>query len=120
MMKIALVHDWFRANGGAEKVAGEILDIYSQEDIVVYTLFDKFNARDKAEILKKVKVRTSLLQSLPFIAKIYRYLLPVMPWLMKRFAVKNVDVIISTSHAVAKGIGCDPAILNICYCMGYV
>ena len=115
-MKIAFVHDWFRANGGAEKVAGEILDIYASEEITVYTLFDKFSNDDRREILKDFPIKTSLLQNIPFISKIYRYMLPVMPWLMKHFNLKNYDLIISTSHAVAKGIGSDPSILNICYC----
>ncbi len=115
-MKLAFVHDWFRANGGAEKVAGEILTVYEREDVTVYTLFNKFTPGDKAEILKDHVVKTSLLQRVPFISKIYRYLLPFMPWLMKRFALKGYDLILSTSHAVAKGIGADPAILNICYC----
>jgi glycosyltransferase involved in cell wall biosynthesis len=116
MIKLAFVHDWFRANGGAEKVAGDILDIYKDEDVTVYALFNKFNAADSAEILKGHKVKTSLLQHIPFISKIYRYTLPIMPWLIKRFRLKGYDMVITTSHAVAKGIGCDPAILNICYC----
>ena len=116
MKKIAFVHDWFKANGGAEKVAGDILDIYKHEDVTVYTLFNKFNEADRREILKDNVIKTSLLQYVPFIAKIYRYTLPIMPWLMKQFRLKNYDIIISTSHAVAKGIGCDPDILNICYC----
>lgn len=115
-MKIAFVHDWFKANGGAEKVAGEILAIYSKEEVTIYTLFNKFKPGDKEEILKEYPVKTSFLQYFPFISKVYRYLLPIMPWLMKRFNLKNYDLVISTSHAVAKGIGSDPSILNICYC----
>lgn len=115
-MKIAFVHDWFKANGGAEKVAGEILDIYEGEDVTVYALFNKFNEADRKEILKDHLVKTSLMQHIPFVSKIYRYMLPIMPWLMKQFRLKNFDLIISTSHAVAKGIGADPTILNICYC----
>ena len=115
-MKIAFVHDWFKANGGAEKVAGEILDVYEGEDVTVYTLFNKFNESDRKEILKDHVVKTSLMQYIPFVSKIYRYMLPVMPWLMKQFRLKNYDLVLSTSHAVAKGIGADPSILNICYC----
>ncbi len=116
MVRLAFVHDWFKANGGAEKVAGDILDIYKNEDVTVYTLFNKFSPADSEEILKDNTIRTSLLQYIPFIDKFYRYTLPIMPWLMKQFRLKNYDLIISTSHAVAKGIGADPAILNICYC----
>lgn len=115
-MKVAFVQDWFNANGGAEKVAGSILDIYDKEDIMIYALFDKFSPAAKAEILKNRPVKTSVLQYVPFISKVYRYFLPVMPWLMKRFNVQGYDLILSTSHAVAKGFRSDPATLNICYC----
>jgi glycosyltransferase involved in cell wall biosynthesis len=116
LMKVAFVQDWFNANGGAEKVAGAILDIYDKEDIDIYALFDKFSAGARKEILKNKPVRTSVLQYVPFITKLYRYFLPFMPWLMKRFNLQGYDLIISTSHAVAKGFRSDPKTLNICYC----
>jgi len=115
-MRVAFVQDWFNANGGAEKVAGEILAVYDREDVTIYALFDRFSPAARKEILHGRKVKTSLLQYVPFISKFYRYFLPVMPWLMKRFYLKGYDVIISTSHAVAKGFRSDPAVLNICYC----
>ena len=116
-MKLAFVQDWFNANGGAEKVAGAILDIYKNEDITIYALFDRFSPAAKKEILNDNRnIKVSLLQYVPAISKFYRYFLPVMPWLMKRFNLKGYDLIISTSHAVAKGFRSDPSILNICYC----
>ena len=115
-MKLAFVQDWFNANGGAEKVAGEILDLYDKEDVTIYALFDCFSPEARQEILHGKKVKTSVLQYLPFISKTYRYFLPVMPWLMSRFNLRGYDFIISTSHAVAKGFRSDPAIPNICYC----
>jgi glycosyltransferase involved in cell wall biosynthesis len=115
-MKLAFVQDWFNANGGAEKVAGAILDTYDKEEITIYTLFDRFSPAEKKEILHNNKTITSLLQYVPFISKFYRYFLPFMPWLMKQFNLRGYDLIISTSHAVAKGFRSDPAILNICYC----
>lgn len=115
-MKVAFVQDWFNANGGAEKVAGEILEIYKQEDVSIYALFNKFGLDATASVLKGIPVKVSLLQYVPFIGKIYRYFLPVMPWLMGRFRLRGYDVIISTSHAVAKGFRSHPSIPNICYC----
>jgi len=115
-MRLAFVQDWFNANGGAEKVAGELLAIYSKEDVDVYTLFNKFPPGARRDILHGRKVHTSILQYVPFISKFYRYFLPVMPWLMRRFYLRDYDLILSTSHAVAKGFRADPAILNICYC----
>lgn len=115
-MKVAFVQDWFNANGGAEKVAGEILEVFRNDDVDVYALFNKFGEDATASILKGRKVKVSPLQHVPFIGKIYRYFLPVMPWLMGRFHLRGYDVIVSTSHAVAKGFKSDPAIPNICYC----
>ncbi len=115
-MKVAFVQDWFNANGGAEKVAGSILDIYDKEDVTIYALFNRFSPAARKEILNDRPVRTSVLQYVPFISKVYRYFLPVMPWLMKRFNLQGYDLILSTSHAVAKGFRSDPATLNICYC----
>ncbi len=115
-MKVAFVQDWFNANGGAEKVAGEILEVYRNEDVDIYALFNKFGPGPTESVLKGKKVKTSVLQYVPFIGKMYRYFLPVMPWLMSRFYLRGYDVIISTSHAVAKGFRSDPSIPNICYC----
>jgi glycosyltransferase involved in cell wall biosynthesis len=115
-MKVAFVQDWFNANGGAEKVAGEIINQYKEEELTIYALFNKFGPDATASVLKGKSVRTSLLQWVPMIGKLYRYFLPVMPWLMGRFNLRGYDVIISTSHAVAKGFRSDPAIPNICYC----
>lgn len=115
-MKIAFVHDWFNANGGAEKVAGEILEIYEGEDITIYTLFNRFSPKERKNILKNYPVKVSLLHYVPFISRFYRFFLPVMPWLMRRFNLKGYDLIISSSHAVAKGFRSDPRTLNVCYC----
>jgi glycosyltransferase involved in cell wall biosynthesis len=115
-MKLAFIQDWFNANGGAEKVAGAILDIYDKDEVTVYALFNHFSPGAKNEILKERCVQVSALQRVPLISKVYRYFLPVMPWLMGRFYLKDYDLIISSSHAVAKGFKSDPSILNICYC----
>lgn len=115
-MRIAFVHDWFKANGGAEKVAGDIIDIYKQEELSVYALFDKFTERDRKEILKDFTVKTSFIQWLPYVEKYYRYLFPLMPYLISQFRLNGFDAVVSTSHAVAKSITIDSTIPHICYC----
>lgn len=115
-MKVALVQDWFNANGGAEKVVGEILETLREDEVDIYALFNKFGPEATHSILKGKEVNVSLLQNVPFVSRFYRYFLPVMPWLMGRFYLQHYDVIISTSHAVAKGFRNDPSIPNICYC----
>jgi hypothetical protein len=115
-MKVALVQDWFNANGGAEKVVGEILETLREDDVEIYALFNKFGEEAKASVLKGKDVNVSLLQHVPFVSRFYRYFLPVMPWLMGRFHLTGYDLVISTSHAVAKGFKADPSIPSICYC----
>jgi glycosyltransferase involved in cell wall biosynthesis len=114
-MKIAFVHDWFKANGGAEKVAGVIIDMYSSEKPDIYALFNKFSKKDSTQILKNIPVKTSVMQRVPFIGSIYRFFLPLMPQIMQRFNLQGYRLILSTSHAVAKGFRSDGA-LHICYC----
>jgi glycosyltransferase involved in cell wall biosynthesis len=115
-MKVALVQDWFNANGGAEKVVGEILETLRDDEVAIYALFNKFGPESTQSILKGKPVNVSLLQYVPFVRNFYRYFLPVMPWLMGRFHLQGYDLIISTSHAVAKGFRSQPGIPNICYC----
>lgn len=116
-MKIVLVHDWLRVNAGSEKVVGALLDLYAQDDITVFTLFNFLSPADAEEILKSKSVRISPLQYFPLIAGYYRYLLPLMPWMIRRFYVgSDHDFVLSSSHAVAKGFRKDTKVLHICYC----
>ncbi len=110
-MKVALVHDWITNIGGAEKVLETIYEIFPESDI--YTLFYE---KDKIKNIDIKKIKTSFLQKLPFINKIYRYYLPIYPLIIENFNLENYDVIISSSHAVAKGIICYPEQTHICYC----
>ncbi len=115
-MKVALVHDWLRVNAGSEKVVSDIIEEYKEENITVYTLFEHLSDKDRKLILNSARVKTSLLQYLPKVYTYYRYLLPVMPAMIKTFRLKNFDLILSSSHAVAKGFRRDKDIPHICYC----
>lgn len=115
-MKVALVHDWLHVNAGSEKVVSEILDEFRDEDLDLYTLFDQLSPNDRREVIGSVSVHTSVLQRLPNITRYYRYLLPLLPAIMRRFKLRGYDLIISSSHAVAKGFRRDKDIPHICYC----
>ena len=115
-MKIAVVHDWFSANGGAEKVAGAILDCFAGHSLDVYTLFNAFKGSDKESILRQYAIHTSVLQHIPGINSHYRLFFPLMPIIIEHMTIKHKDLILSTSHAVAKGISYTPGTLHICYC----
>ncbi|MED4039110.1 glycosyltransferase family 4 protein [Niallia taxi] len=111
-MKIAIVHDWLVTYAGAEKVLEEILNIYPEADI--YSLVD-FLDEGKRDFIKNKKVNTTFIQKLPFAKKKYRNYLPLMPLAIEQLDLSIYDVIISSSHAVAKGVITGPDQLHISY-----
>lgn len=115
-LKIALVHDWLRVNAGSEKVVSEILNVYNENEITVYTLFNHLDKQGKEEILHGKDAVVSWLQHFPKVYRNYRFLLPLMPAFIRKFHVKGYGLIISSSHAVAKGFRRDKTIPHICYC----
>ncbi|MBK8144313.1 MAG: glycosyltransferase [Bacteroidetes bacterium] len=115
-MKIALIHDWLRVNAGSEKVVSEILSIFRNEDVHLYTLFNKLTPEEKKDILHNLPCHTSWLQHVPFIGRIYKTLLPLMPFVVKHLRIQKADIYISSSHAIAKGFTHPKNKLHICYC----
>lgn len=111
-MKTALICDWLVNPGGAEKVIGEILNCYPDAD--VYAVVDFLDA-DKRHFLKGKKVSTSFIQYLPFAKTKYRAYLPLMPLAIEQFDLSQYDLVISSSHAVAKGVLTGPNQVHISY-----
>ncbi len=112
-MKVALIHDWLITEGGSEKV----LEVFSQmfESSPIYTLFYDAGKMKNTSFSQK-EVLSSFLQKIPFSTKMYRYLLPLFPGAIQTLDVKRFDMILSSSHAVAKGIKVKEDQLHICYC----
>ncbi|MBX2834036.1 MAG: glycosyltransferase [Micavibrio sp.] len=100
-LKIAIVHDWLPVIGGAELVLKEMLEVFPDAD--VYTLFDFLSDEEKKELgIKNLNV--SYLNKLPKVQKYYRKLLPFCPMAIEDFDLYDYDVVLSSSHAVAKGV----------------
>lgn len=112
-MNIAVIHDWLVTYAGAERVLEQILTLYPQADL--YSLIDIIPEENRVFILNKT-VRTSFIQQLPFARKRYRSYLPLMPKAIERFNLSRYDLIISSSHAVAKGVTTHKSQAHICYC----
>src|SRR5262245_23500284 len=66
--------------------------------------------------IERVSIRTSWLQSLPLVTRYYRHLLPVFPLAIRRFRLVGYDLVLSSSHAVAKGVRRGGSPLHVCYC----
>ena len=112
-MKKALVHDWFSVYAGAEKCVESFTNIW--DDFEVYSLIDYLSVEDRDVILKGKKSHTSFIQKLPFSKSKYRNYLPLFPLAIEQFDLSKYEVIISSSHAVAKGVLTRPDQLHISY-----
>ncbi len=112
-MRVAIVHDWLVTLAGAEKVLEQIIFLYPHADL--YSIVDFLSTAERAVLGGKVAC-TSFIQHLPKAKKNYRTYLPLMPLAVEQFDLSGYDLIISSSHAVAKGVITGPDQLHICYC----
>jgi len=111
--KIAIVHDWLTVYGGAERVLEKMLACFPDADL--YSVVD-FLPPDGRRFIRDKQVHTSFVQSLPFARRRYRQYLSVMPLAVEQFDLSAYDLVISSSHAVAKGVLTGPDQLHICMC----
>jgi glycosyltransferase involved in cell wall biosynthesis len=111
--RVAIVHEWLTEYAGSERVVEQMLLCYPDADI--FTMVD-FLPEGKREFIQNKKVTTSFIQKLPFAKKKYRQYLPLMPFAVEQFDLSKYDLIISSSHAVAKGVLTGPDQLHICMC----
>ena len=112
LVKVAVVHDWLTVYSGAEKVLEQILSLYPEAD--VFTLFD-FLPVEQRRYLREHRISTSFLQNFPFAKTHYRFFLALMPLAIEQFDFSDYDLVISSSHAVAKGVITGPNQLHISY-----
>jgi len=111
--RVAIVHEWFVTYAGSEKVLEEMLQVFPEADIFCALDFlpERFRGR-----LKNSKITTSFIQRIPFARHLHRYLLALMPIAVEQHDLSPYDLVISNSHAVAKGCLTGSSQLHICYC----
>jgi glycosyltransferase involved in cell wall biosynthesis len=110
--RIAVVHDWLLDFSGSERVLAEILRCYPQADL--FALVDHMRDGDRA-LLGGKRATTTFLQSMPGLWSRLRYYLPLMPFAVEQLDVTGYDLVISSSHAVAKGVIVSPDALHVSY-----
>ncbi|MBD2437103.1 glycosyltransferase [Nostoc sp. FACHB-110] len=113
-LKYALVHEWLtpKATGGSELVVQEILN---HLDADLYALID-FESSNPESYLYKRQIGKTFLQHFPAARNGVQKYLPLLPLAIEQLDLRQYDVILSSSHAVAKGILTTPDQLHICYC----
>ena len=111
-MRVALIHEWLVVYAGSEKVLEQILNIFPDADLFAQVEFLPPNLKS---FIKNKSVKTSFIQKLPLARKKYRTYLPLMPLAVVQFDVSGYDLIISSAHAVSKGVLTGPDQLHISY-----
>lgn len=111
-MKVALVHDWLTGMRGGERCLEAFCELYPDADL--FTLFHIPGSVSPR--IESMRIHTSFLQSFPGIKKNYRYYLPLMPWAIRSFHLTGYDLVLSSSHCVAKGVRVTGGGRHLCYC----
>ncbi len=114
MIKRAIVHDWSVGYAGSEKCVESFTNLYPDADI--FMLFDFLTDKERKIIFKDKIPSTSFLQTLPFAKNNHRKYLPLFPFAIEQFDLNKYDLILSSSHAIAKGVLTNSNQLHICYC----
>jgi len=111
-MKVALAHDWLTGMRGGERALEQLCLMFPDADI--YTLF--YLKGSVSPIIESHTIKPSFLQGFPFSRKHYRSYLPLFPVAIETFKLEGYDLVISTSHCVAKGIVPNPEAFHVSYC----
>ena len=110
-MKVALVPDWLTGMRGGEKCLECFCEMFPKADL--FTLIH--NKGKCSQIIENRRIITSFLNTIPGKNKYYRYMLPIMPMAIEKFILKDYDLILSSSHCVAKGVIPGPETPHISY-----
>ncbi|MDQ2978319.1 MAG: glycosyltransferase, partial [Acidobacteriota bacterium] len=111
-MRTAVVHDWLNGMRGGEKVLEAILEVVP--DPTIFTLFH-IPGTVSPEI-ERFPIRVSPLNRLPFARRHYRHYLPLFPRAVEAFDLSEFDLVVSSSHCVAKGAIAPAGAPHLCYC----
>lgn len=111
-LRVALVQDWLTGMRGGEKVLEVLCELYP--NATLFTLIHNKGAM--SSVIENMQIRTSFVQNLPFKEEQYRRYLPLFPRAIESFDFSGYDLIVSTSHCVAKGAMPVGNALHICYC----
>ncbi len=110
-MRVALVHDWLTGMRGGERC----LEVFCQvfPEATIFTLLHVPGT--VSDHIERMQIQTSAMSRLPGVSQYYRSLLPLFPWVVQRFDLAGYDLVLSSSHCVAKGVRVPDGALHIAY-----
>jgi glycosyltransferase involved in cell wall biosynthesis len=111
-MRVALVHDWLTGMRGGERCLEVLCELYPDADL--FTLLHVPGT--VSSVIERRRIVTSFVQRLPGARRRYRQYLPVFPWAVQAFDLRGYDLVVSTSHCVAKGAPAPPGAVHLSYC----
>ncbi len=100
--QVAIVHEWLEARAGSEKVVEQLLALFPQADL--FSLVKFLSAEAPPHLPAHTRIHTSFIQQLPLAKQHFRRYLPLMPLAIEQFDLADYDLVISSNHAVAKGV----------------
>lgn len=110
-MKVAIVHYWLVGMRGGEKVLDALCDIYPEADIYTHVVDEDAISAN----IKKHKIYTTFINSLPGSKRHYQKYLPLMPMALESLDLTSYDLVISSESGPAKGVIVSPGSTHICY-----
>lgn len=111
-LKVAIVAEELTQLGGAERVLDGILELFPKAPVFTLVYDDK----KTQGVYKKFDIRPSFIQKMPLGIKRYKWYLPLMPFAVESFDLKDFDIIISITSAFVKGIKTNKNQTHFCYC----
>lgn len=111
--RVAIIHEWFTTIAGSEKVVEQILHLFPKADLFV--IYANPETVKSTAFLQGRRIESSFISKFPRVKSSYRLYLPLMPFAVEQFDLSEYDIIISSSHAVSKGVLTGPDQLHISY-----
>jgi glycosyltransferase involved in cell wall biosynthesis len=111
-MRVAIVHYWLVSMRGGEKVLEALCQLFPEADIFTHV----YDPGLESETIRKHKIVTTFINSLPRARRYYKHYLPLMPLALEQIDLRGYDLIISGESGPAKGVIPPAGAVHICYC----
>lgn len=111
-LRVAIVHYWFANRRGGERVVEAIAELFPEADLFALIADPEVLAPD----LRRRKLTTSFLQDIPASPRLRRFLLPLYPYALEQFDLRDYDLVISSESGPAKGVLTKSQTCHVCYC----